>query len=67
MNLLLTYYHFEDDWKDEKSLKELRESISIKSRQRKSVRNIQGRAVSSVRDYESLPYMNKKERQILTL
>ena len=21
MNLLLTYYHFEDDWKDEKSLK----------------------------------------------
>ena len=38
----------------------MRESISIKSRQRKSVRNIQGRAVSSVRDYENLPYMNKK-------
>ena len=43
MNLIMAYYHLEDDWKDEKKVAGLFGSMALKRKVKKQFGNIQGR------------------------
>lgn len=45
MNLIMAYYHLEDDWKDEKKVAGLLGSMALKRKVEKQFGNIQGRVV----------------------